>query len=97
MGWKEDAASYFFNEGRSINDISDMTGISRQSISGYLKSLPDYQTERERRKAKNREARKKYKREKNREYRSSLPMAPTAESIRHEHEMAVRILSQEKY
>lgn len=97
MGWKEDAAISYFEDGKSISDISDMTGISRQSISAYLKTLPGYQDERERRKARNQERRKEYKREKNREYRSSLPMAPTAESIRHEHEMAVRILSQEKY
>lgn len=65
------------------------------SVSGYLKRLPGYKDERDRRKRQNAAARKEYKREKNREYRAMG--AITAETIRREHDVAALILSREKY
>ncbi len=93
--WRLSARKLFFEEHRSIEDIAGITGISRQSISGYLKRLPGYKEERELRKKKNAAARREYKREKKREYRAMESV--TAETIRREHDIAALILSREKY
>lgn len=95
--WKKEAEKLFFDEKRSINEISKLTGISRQSISGFLNTHEGYVKERERRKAENAKKRKVYKREKNRQYREDFKSAVTAETIRREHELAVMLLSHEKY
>jgi len=94
-GWKEEAVKGFFEDHLTIEEIAAGTGVSRQSISGYLKHLPGYQEEKARRKAANEVARKEYKRAKNREYRAMG--AVTAETIRREHDVAALILSREKY
>lgn len=93
--WRADAREQFFREHKSIAEIAGTTRISRQSISGYLKMLPGYREERERRKMRNAIARREYKREKNREYRAMG--AITAETIRREHDVAAMVLSREKY
>lgn len=95
--WKEAAAEYFFNEKKSINDIVEETGISRQSISAYLNQYPGFLEEKERRKQCNAKKRRDYKRDKNREYREIMNMDVTKESMRREHEIAAAILSSEKY
>ena len=97
MDWKDQAADMFFNNQKSIDDISKHTGKSRQSVSGYLKQLPGYQDEKRRRKAENQDRRKVYKREKQREYRSSIPMEATTDTIRREHDIAVMLLSRERF
>lgn len=93
--WRAAAREMFFDGHRSIEEIARDTHVTRQSISAYLKKLPGYREERERRKTRNAAARKEYKREKNREYRAMG--AITAETIRREHDMAAVILSREKY
>lgn len=93
--WRAAACEQFFKGHKSIGEIARITGISRQSISGYLKRLPGYRDERDRRKQQNAAARREYKREKNREYRAMG--AVTAETIRREHDVAALILSREKY
>lgn len=93
--WRATSQERFFNGNKSIEEIAHETGISRQSISAYLKKQPGYKEERERRKAQNAAARKDYKREKNRQYRAMG--AVTAETIRREHDVAALILSREKY
>lgn len=93
--WRLAAREKFFHGHESIEEIARETQITRQSISAYLKKLPGYRQERERRKAENMVARKDYKRQKNREYRAMG--AITAETIRREHDVAALILSREKY
>ncbi len=93
--WREMAEAAFFEQHLSIEKIASQVGISRQSISSYLKKMPGYHEERERRKTANAAARKEYKRDKNREYRAMG--AVTSETIRREHDMAALILSREKY
>lgn len=97
MGWREDSLRMFFQDGMSINDISAATGISRQSISAYLKQQPGYDGERQRRMDSNAVRRREYKRQKNREYRSAVHDEVTAETMKREHDMAAAILSREKY
>lgn len=96
IGWKKDAADCFFQSHMSIEDIAAYTGVSRQSISAHLKTLPGFLEEKERRKNVNREKRLQYKREKNREYRASVGEI-TPETIRREHDVAALILSREIY
>ena len=95
--WQELAKEYYFESHLSINEIVELTSISRQSVSAYLKNQPGFIEEKERRKNENKIRRKEYKREKNREYRSAASMPVTAESIRREHEIAAMILSHEIY
>lgn len=95
--WQELAKEYYFESHLSINDIAALTEISRQSISGYLKMLPGFKKEKEKRKSENQGRRKEYKKEKNREYRSAAQIPVTAESMRREHDLAALELSHEIY
>lgn len=96
MNWKKQAAEMYFG-GNSINDIASYTGKSRQSVSEYLKTLPGFTEEKERRKMENRDKRKEYKREKNKSYRAFSCGEVTADTMRREHEVAVMLLSHERY
>lgn len=94
MDWKKEAEKMYFN-GSTVNDIAAETGKSRQSVSGYLKTLPGFMAEKNRRKQENGEKRKEYKRLKNRKYR--IQMSVTAETMKREHDIAAMILSHERY
>ena len=93
--WKQEAASLFFGQGKSLVEISALTGVSGKTLSFYLRTLPGYTAERERRKEKNRRKRKEYQREWDRKNRRYTTV--NAETMRREHEFAVLILSREKY
>ena len=95
--WQELAKEYYFESHLSINDIAALTEVSRQSISGYLKTLPEFKKEKEKRKSENQGRRKEYKKQKNREYRSAAQTPVTAESMRREHDLAALELSHEIY
>ncbi len=97
--WKKEAETLFFDHKLNINQISDILGLSRKSISGYLSLLPAYQMEREERKKINKQRRKEYKREWDRSHRAANTLSAkiTEDDIKREHEVAVRILSAEKY
>lgn len=93
--WKTKAARLFFEQGKSLADIAELTGVSRKTLSFYLQSLPGYVAERKRRKEENRRRRKEYQRDwdrKNRRY-----SMVNAETMRREHDTAALILSREKY
>ncbi len=96
MDWKEKTARLFFLEGKGIGQIAEETGISRQSVSAYLKSCPGFAEEKERRKTASQMRRRAYKREKNREYREAYSMRVTPDTMRREHEIAVMLLSHER-
>lgn len=96
MDWKERASQLFFLEGKSIGETAEETGVSRQSVSAYLKNCPGFEEEKERRKTVNQMRRRAYKREKNREYREAYSMRVTPETMRREHEIAVMLLSHER-
>lgn len=95
--WKIKVEKLFFDQKKSIGEIVLLTGLSRQSISGFLNSHPGYAGERERRKEENAKKRKDYKCEKNRQYREAYRNSVTAETMKREHELAVMLLSHEKY
>lgn len=93
--WKKEASTLFFGQGKSLVEIAALTGISRKTVSSYLQSLPGYTAERERRKAENRKRRKEYQKEWDRRHRRYSVV--NAETMRREHDLAVLILSREKY
>lgn len=102
QGWKEEAGEMFFQGHMAINQISEKLGVSRQSISAHLKSVPGFREEKEARKLANGIRRREYKRGKNQEYRadrkgSGLTGGITAETIRREHDLAALELSRERY
>lgn len=97
--WKKEAEKYYFVHHLKMGEIVALTGVSRQSISEYLKRQPGYREEAERRKAENRIRRREYKTQRQRAYReeASVAMQVTGESLRREHDIAAMILSREKY
>lgn len=95
--WKELAHSYYFESHMPINDIAAAAGVSRQSISAYLKGCKGFEQEKRKRREESSTRRRIYKKEKNREYQSAARMAVTAESIRREHDLAALELSRERY
>lgn len=97
MAWKEEASRMFFQGSAAVGDISAATGVSRQSVSAFLKQQPGYRAEKQRRKEVNAIRRREYKAAKNREYRSAARDEVTAETMKREHDMAAAILSREKY
>lgn len=94
-GWKEQAADLFFNCRKSFVEIEKLTGVSRKTLSGYLRQQPGYDDERQGRKAANAASRKEYKR--NWDQTCRCMGGVTSETIRQEHDMAALILSREKY
>lgn len=96
--WKEKAREYY-SDGLKITDIEVLLGISRKSISTYLKGLPDYEQIKEMRRNESNKRRREYKTKKQKEYRKQNFSAytVTGESMRREHELAVMELSREKY
>ena len=96
--WKEKAREYY-SDGLKITDIEALLGVSRKSISTYLKSLPDYEQIKDKRRKESDKRRREYKTKKQKDYRSQnfSAGAVTTESIRREHELAVMELSREKY
>ena len=95
MSWRPKAKEMYLESGMKVGDIAVYLDISRQSVSAYLKTLPEYEPERQRRKNAGISRRKEYKRKKNQEYR--MQNTVTGESLRREHDVAALILSREKY
>lgn len=95
--WKDKAASYY-RDGLKISEIVILLDVSRQSISRYLKTLPDLEKIRKQRKEEKARNRRIYKTEKQRKYRAAdCIQTVTPESMRREHELAVMELSRERY
>lgn len=98
--WQERAERLFFEGHRSIVEIEEEIRISRKSISRHLSRHPQYLPERERRKQENLLRRAEYKKDWERKHRPAgrFENPPvTKETIQREHDIAVMILSHEKY
>ena len=89
--WKRAAERLFFECHKKIVDIAEELQVSRQWIATYLRSLPGYTAETERRKNKNAEKRRYTKMVWMRDSRTEAAI------LRREHEQAVRELSAERY
>ncbi|MBQ8982699.1 MAG: hypothetical protein IJ079_03845 [Lachnospiraceae bacterium] len=95
--WKEIVHDQYFKEHKMIDQIARECGKSRRTVSAYLNSLPEYQEEKDRRKAENADRRKSYKRNWDRKNRVPQHMLVTGDTLRREHELAVMELSHERY
>ena len=89
----------FFLKKMTIKDISKEVGFSEKSVGFILRKDGRYENERKERKKENSLKRKDYKREWDRNNRSGRFNAGEVNeaSIKREHEVAVNILSREKY
>ena len=88
--WQETARQLYFKEHLKIITVSEMVEKSRQTVSNYLKSCPEWECETEYRKLESEKRRKSQKRFWELIHR-------TEPNLRREHEIAVSILSREKY
>lgn len=95
--WKTEAIRCFFDKKLNIQEISDVLKISRKSVAKHLKDQPGYVAEKEQRKINNAKKRKEYKRNWDRDNRPSRYSLVSGDTMRREHELAVSILSHEKY
>lgn len=97
-GWQDKAEEYY-RDGLMVVDIEALLGVSRKSISAYLKGLPDYEKIREGRRKETARRRRQDKTKRQREYRlrDSSIYTVSQETMRREHELAVMELSREKY
>ena len=88
--WREDARRLYYEEHLKIVTVSDMVEKSRQTVSSYLQSIPEWEAEQERRKLESAKRRKRQK-------RFWEMLHRTEPNLKREHEIAVCILSREKY
>lgn len=98
--WQEQAKALFFIEHLRMTEIAEIVKKSRETISRFISSCEGYEEEKAFRKSRSIIQRKEYRKEWDRKNRSTLnpaAMAISKESLRREHELAVRILSSEKY
>ncbi len=95
----QDKAEEYYKDGLMIVDMEALLGVSRKSISAYLRGLPDYDKIKEERKKTADRRRRQYKTDKQRSYRlkDSTIYTVTPETLRREHELAVMELSRERY
>lgn len=95
--WKAEARRHYFIHQLNINQVAELVGKSRKSVSTYLASLNCFQMEKERRKSSNAAKRKDYKREWDRKHWVTINYNVTGDTLRREHEQAVMELSRERY
>lgn len=95
--WKEKAKKMYFEDKLTISQVADIVDVSRKTVGKFLSSLPEYEKEKQDRKEANKIKRKEYQREWDRKNRNTINLRVTSDTMRREHEVAVRILSSEKY
>lgn len=92
--WQTDALRLYFTEKKRINEVAAAVGRTRQTVSTFLRSIPEWSEEESRRRAKSSKERAKYKRLWDFHNRSQSEIS---ESVRRDHIQAVAELSREKY
>ena len=98
LGWREEAEHYYFECHWTYNEIEIQIGVSRKSIAEYIKTCPKFTDEITHRQEDQKEFRKAYQREWDRKHRKmSIPMGVTEDTLRREHDQAVKELSLERY
>lgn len=95
--WKAEVRRHYFLNQLNINQVAELVGKSRKSVSAYLSTLNCFKMEKERRKNDNAVKRKDYKREWDRKNRVTINYNVTGDTLRREHEQAVMELSRERY
>lgn len=95
--WRAETRRHYFLNQLNINQVAELVGKSRKTVSKYLATLNCFEMEKERRKNANAERRKDYKRDWDRKNRNTINMRPSGDTLRREHELAVQELSRERY
>ena len=97
--WKAQAEELFFGKHMQVSDICLIVGRTRKYVSGHLQECEVYREEKQYRKKLQEERRRRYQREWDRQNRGGCTAGGpvTAETMRREHDVAVRILSSERY
>lgn len=95
--WREQAEALFFTEHMTVKDICAAVKKTRKYVSDHLQKCEGYEKEKQFRQELQKEKRKEYKREWDRNNRIFSAGAVTADTMRREHDVAVRILSSERY
>lgn len=97
MDWKKEVHKLYFKEHKKINEIAQMIGKSRKTISKYLNSLSGIKMEKQNRKNISKEKRKLYQRRWDMLHRTKLSEEDEQRIMRRSHDVASAILSAEKY
>lgn len=88
--WQKEARRLYFEQHMKINGVAACVHKTRQTVSSFLQSQPEWQKEQDFRKEESAKRRKKQKQFYDMLHRSEP-------NLLREHETAVRILSAEKY
>lgn len=97
MDWKEKVHKLYFEEQKKINEIAEIVGKSRKTVSKYLNSLSGIKMEKQNRKNISKEKRKLYQRRWDMLHRTKLSEEDEQRIMRRSHDVASAILSAEKY
>lgn len=97
MDWKEKVHKLYFEEHKKINEIAEIVGKSRKTVSKYLNSLSGIKMEKQNRKNISKEKRKLYQRRWDMLHRTKLSEEDEQRIMRRSHDVASAILSAEKY
>lgn len=99
IDWREQAKALFFIDHLGIKEISILIRKSRETVSRYITECEGYQDEMAFRKVQSAENRKEYQRNWDRSNRSQRysNTAISKDTIKREHEIAVKVLSSERY
>ena len=95
--WKAQAETLFFDQHQKIKAIAAALGKSTVSVSKHLNSLPRYQATRTQRQQDKPNRTDYFREQKQRKRKEQAAGHVPYETIKREHEIAVRILSSEKY
>lgn len=97
LDWKKEVHKLYFEEHKRINEIAEIIGKSRKTISKYLNSLSGIKMEKQNRKNISKEKRKLYQRRWDMLHRTKLSEEDEQRIMRRSHDVASAILSAEKY
>jgi len=98
VNWRQQAENLYFNNGKTIVQISKQLCISAVSLSKHFNSLPHYAAEKNQRIEQNKVKRKDYSREHKRISRHKHRHdAICGETLRREQRIAAIILSKERF
>ncbi len=97
VDWKSVAEDLFFVEDLQINDIADKVNKSCKAVSSYLKTVPAFIAEKQRRKRENSNGRKEYKNNWDKTRRKRTSNVDYGAILKRQHEVDVRVLSSERF
>lgn len=97
LDWKKEVHKLYFEQHKKINEVAEIVGKSRKTVSKYLNSLSGIKMEKEDRKKNTKKKRKIYQRRWDMLHRTKLSEEDEQRIMRRSHDVASAILSAEKY